>query len=52
MLKEGGLGAFSESSGAIAMLVVGLLATLVVTVIVTRVTMRALGDVIDDGGAV
>ena len=52
VLKEGGLGAFSESSGAIAMLVVGLLATLVVTVIVTRVTMRALGGVIDDGGAV
>jgi uncharacterized membrane protein YdjX (TVP38/TMEM64 family) len=51
-LKEGGLEAFSESSGAIAILSIGLIATLVVTVMVTRVTMRALGDVIDDGGVV
>ena len=34
------------------MLVSGLIATIVVTVIVTKVTMRALGDVIDDGDAV
>ena len=47
-LKEGGLGAFSESSGAVAMLAVGLIATLVVTVIVTRVTMSALSDVVGD----
>ena len=51
-LKEGGLAAFSESTGALVMLVSGLIATIVVTVIVTKVTMRALGDVIDDGDAV
>ena len=49
-LNEGGLGAFSESSGAVAMMGVGLIATLVVTVIVTRVTMDALSDVVGDTG--
>ena len=48
-LKEGGLAAFSESTGALVMLVSGLIATIVATVIVTKVTMRALSDVIDDG---
>ncbi|MDE0708290.1 MAG: VTT domain-containing protein [Candidatus Poseidoniales archaeon] len=51
-LKDGGITAFSESSAALVMLIGGLVATLVATVVVTRVTMRALGDVIDDGGAV
>jgi len=51
-LKEGGLAAFSESSGAVVMLVIGLIATVVATVLVTRITMRALEGVIDDGGAV
>ena len=47
--REGGLESFSDSSSAIVMLVVGMIATLVATVVVTRVTMRALGDIIDDG---
>ena len=47
-LKEGGLGSFSESPEAVAMLGVGLIATLVVTVIVTKVTMGALSDVVGD----
>ena len=51
-LKEGGLSAFSESTGAMVMLVCGLIATLVATIVTTRVTMRALSDVMDDGGAV
>jgi uncharacterized membrane protein YdjX (TVP38/TMEM64 family) len=51
-LKEGGFAAFSESSGALAMLVVGLVSTLVATVVVTRITMRALEDIIDDGAVV
>ncbi len=51
-LQDGGFTTFSESSGALAMLVGGLVATLVATVVVTRVTMRALGDVIDDGGVI
>ncbi len=49
-LQEGGLAAFSESPSALAMMVIGLIATVVATIIVTRVTMRALNDVIDDGG--
>ena len=48
-LREGGLAAFSESTSALVMMVVGLVATVVATVIVTKVTMRALGDVINDG---
>ena len=51
-LKEGGVTAFSESTGAVVMLVCGLIATLIATIVVTRVTMRALNDVMDDGGAV
>jgi len=51
-LKEDGLAAFSESTGAVVMLVCGLIATLIATIVVTRVTMRALNDVMDDGGAV
>ncbi len=51
-LKEGGLAAFSESTGALVMLVVGLIATAVATVVVTRVTMRALQDAIGDTEAV
>ena len=51
-LKEGGVAAFSESTGAVMMLVCGLIATLIATIVVTRVTMRALNDVMDDGGAV
>jgi uncharacterized membrane protein YdjX (TVP38/TMEM64 family) len=50
-LQEGGLGAFSESPVALVMMVLGLIATVVATIIVTKVTMRALSDVIDDGGA-
>ncbi|MDG1525564.1 MAG: VTT domain-containing protein [Candidatus Thalassarchaeaceae archaeon] len=49
-LKEGGLATLSESSGAVAMLICGLIATLVATVIVTKVTMRALGNAVDEGG--
>ena len=51
-LKEGGLAAFSESTGALVMLVVGLIATVVATVVVTKVTMRALQDAIGDAEAV
>lgn len=51
-LKDGGLAAFSESTGALVMLVVGLIATVVATVVVTRVTMRALKDAIGDTEAV
>ncbi len=51
-LKEGGFTAFSESTGAVVMLVFGLIATLIATIVVTRVTMRALNDVMDDGGVV
>ncbi len=50
--ERGGLAAFSESTGALVMLVAGLIATIVATVIVTKVTMRALSDVIDDGDVV
>ena len=51
-LKDGGLAAFSESTGALVMLVVGLIATAVATVVVTKVTMRALQDAIGDAEAV
>ena len=51
-LKEGGLAAFSESTGAMVMLVCGLIATVIATIFTTRVTMRALNDVMDDGGAI
>ena len=51
-LKEGGLAAFSESTGAMVMLVCGLIATVIATIVTTRVTMRALNDVMDDGGAI
>jgi len=51
-LKDGGLAAFSESTGALVMLVVGLIATVVATVVVTKVTMRALKDAIGDTEAV
>jgi uncharacterized membrane protein YdjX (TVP38/TMEM64 family) len=51
-LKEGGLSAFSESSGALIMMVLGIIATVVATVIVTRVTMKALQDAIDGEVAV
>ena len=47
-LQEGGLEAFSESSGGIALLVVGLIATILATVLVTRITMRSLGDAIGE----
>ncbi len=47
--SQDGVSGFSESPSAVVMLVVGMIATLAVTIIVTRVTMRALGDVIDDG---
>ena len=50
-LNEGGLAAFSQSSSAVALLVFGLIATIVATIIVTKVTMRALSEVIEDGGA-
>tara|TARA_X000001036_G_scaffold123126_2_gene116608 strand:- start:182 stop:964 length:783 start_codon:yes stop_codon:yes gene_type:complete len=51
-LKEEGFAAFSESTGALVMLVCGLIATVVATIVVTRVTMRALNDVMEDGGAI
>lgn len=47
-LQEGGLESFSESSGALVLLVGGLIATVIATVMVTRITMRSLGDVISD----
>ena len=46
--SEGGIASFSETPGAVIMLVVGMIATLVATIIVTRTTMRALGDVIEE----
>ena len=48
VLQEGGLQSFSESSGAVMMLIGGLVVTILVTVIVTRITMQALGDVVGD----
>ena len=47
-LSEGGIASFSETPGAAIMLVIGMIATLVATIIVTRTTMRALGDVIEE----
>ena len=47
-LQEGGLQSFSESSGSVVMLVGGLVATIVATVMVARITMQALGDVVGD----
>ena len=44
-LQEGGFDAFSHSAGGLAMLVGGLIATVVATVIVTRVTMKSLSGV-------
>ncbi len=49
--RQGGIAGFSESPTAVIMLVIGMFATLVATVIVTRVTMKALEDVIEDGEA-
>ena len=46
-LKEGGLSSFSESTGALIMLIVGVIATVIATVIVTRITMKALQGAID-----
>ena len=46
--SEGGIASFSETPGAAIMLVIGMIATLVATIIVTRTTMRALGDVIEE----
>ncbi|MCS5535624.1 MAG: VTT domain-containing protein, partial [Candidatus Poseidoniales archaeon] len=48
VLQEGGLQSFSESSGAAMMLIGGLVVTILATVIVTRITMQALGDVVGD----
>ena len=48
VLQEGGLEAFSESSGALVLLVGGLIAPVIATIMVTRITMRSLGDVISD----
>ncbi len=47
-LKEGGLKLLSNSTGGVVLLVGGLIATIVATIIVTRVTMNALGDVMED----
>jgi len=47
-LQEGGLQSFSESSSSVAILIGGLAATIVATVMVTRITMQSLGDVVGD----
>ena len=47
-LKEGGLKLLSNSSGGVALLVGGLVATIAATIIVTRVTMGALEEVIEE----
>ncbi len=48
VLQEGGLQSFSESSGAVMMLIGGIVVTILATMIVTRITMQALGDVVGD----
>ena len=47
-LKEGGLKLLSNSTGGMAVLIGGLIATILATIIVTRVTMKALGDAFDE----
>ena len=48
-LQEGGLKLLSNSAGGITLLIAGLIATVAATIIVTRVTMKALENVIEDG---